>query len=98
MNFDGLLNCCHHFASSRVLLHSWKMQCHHLTLLWTGLHYHNSIGDYSNAQVALKHALQIINEGLKDEYSFNLREDRFMACSYLIRSGDYFNIFCYGYY
>ena len=96
-NFDGILNCCHHFASSRVLLHSWKMQCHHLTLLWKALHYYNSIGDYSNAQVALKHALQIINEGLKDEYSFNLSEDRFITCRYLIRSGDYFNIFCYGY-
>ena len=55
------------------------------------------IGNYSNAQVWLKRALQVINEGLKDEYLLKLREYRLQACFYLLMSGGYFNVFCYGY-
>ena len=58
-------------------------------------YYH--IGNYSDAQIWLKRALQMINEGLKDEYSLKLRENRLEACFYLLMSGDCFNVFCYGY-
>ena len=55
------------------------------------------IGNYSDAQIWLKRALQMIKEGLKDEYFLELREVRLQACFYLLISGDYFNVFCYGY-
>ena len=38
-----------------------------------------------------------MNEDLKDDYSWNRRDDRVSACYYLLLSGDYFNVFCYGY-
>ena len=58
-------------------------------------YYH--IGNYSDAQIWLKRTLQMIKEGLKGEYSLKLREDRLQTCFYLLISGDYFNVFCYGY-
>ena len=56
------------------------------------------IGNYSDAQIWLKCALQIVNENLKDEYSFKLRDERLLTCFYLLMSGDYFNVLCYGYF
>ena len=56
------------------------------------------IGNYSDAQIWLKCALQIVNENLKDEYSLKLRDERLGTCFYLLRSGDYFNLLCYGYF
>ena len=56
------------------------------------------IGNYSDAQIWLKCALQIVNEYLKDEYSFKLRDERLLTCFYLLMSGDYFNVLCYGYF
>ena len=55
------------------------------------------IGNYSDAQIWLKRALQMINVGLRDQYSLKFREDRLDACFYLLMSGDCFNVFCYGY-
>ena len=55
------------------------------------------IGNYSDAQIWLKCALQIMNENLKEEPSLKLREERFDNCVYLLMSGDYFNVLCYGY-
>ena len=56
------------------------------------------IGNYSDAQIWLKQALKIVNEDLKDDYSWIRRDDRLRACFYLLLSGDYFNVFCYGYF
>ena len=61
-----------------------------------GLSYYH-IGNYSDAQIWLKRTLQMSKEGLKDEYFLELREVRLRACFYLLISGDYFNVFCYGY-
>ena len=55
------------------------------------------IGNYSDAQIWLKRTLQMIKEGLKDEYLLELREYRLKVCFQLLISGDYFNVFCYGY-
>ena len=52
------------------------------------------IGNYSDAQIWLKRALKIVNEDLN---SWNRGDDRVSACYYLLLSGDYFNVFCYGY-
>ena len=56
------------------------------------------IGNYSDAQIWLKCALQIVNENLKEEYSLKHRNERLYTCFYLLISGDYFNILCYGYF
>ena len=53
------------------------------------------IGNYSDAQIWLKRTLQMIKEGLKDEYLLELREYRLQTCFYLLITGDYFS---YGYY
>ena len=55
------------------------------------------IGNYSDAQIWLKCTLQIVNKKLKDEYSLKLKEKRVATCYYLLMSGDYFNVLCYGY-
>ena len=55
------------------------------------------IGNYSDAQIWLKCALQIVNENLKEECSFELRDERLNTCYYLLISGDYFNVLCHGY-
>ena len=55
------------------------------------------IGNYSDAQIWLKRALKDVNEGLKDKYSYRLRGGRLTVCFYLLMSGDYLNVFCYGY-
>ena len=55
------------------------------------------IGNYSGAQIWLKRALKDVNEDLKDKYSYRLRGGRLKVCFYLLMSGDYFNVFCYGY-
>ena len=56
------------------------------------------IGNYSDAQIWLKRAVQIANERLtEDVHSFMLRDIRLASCFYLVMSGDYFNVFCYGY-
>ena len=55
------------------------------------------IGNYSDAQIWLKCALQIMNENLKKEHSLKLREERLDTCVYLLMSGDFFNVLCYGY-
>ena len=49
------------------------------------------IGNYSDAQIWLKRTLQMIKEGLKDEYLLKLREYRPQACFYLLITGDYFS-------
>ena len=60
-----------------------------------GLSYYH-IGNYSGAQIWLKRALQMIKEGLKDEYFLELREVRLRACFY-IPLNKWSNVFCYGY-
>ena len=58
-------------------------------------YYH--IGNYSDAQIWLTHALQIVNEHFKNDHSLSLRDMRLQACTTLLMSGDYFNTFCYRY-
>ena len=55
------------------------------------------LGNYSASQVWLKRALQLAYRHLKDEFSLKLQNERANICSYLIMSGDVFNVFCYGY-
>ena len=38
-----------------------------------------------------------MNEKLKEEYTLKLRDERVGTCYYLLMSGDYFNVMCYGY-
>ena len=54
------------------------------------------IGEYIDSQKWIKRALQPLN---KDDYPILIKEgSRAQLCVYLIAGGDYFNIFCYGYF
>ena len=66
-----------------------------LSVLVGKSYYH--IGNYSDAQIWLNHALQIVNEHFKNNHSLSLRDMRLKLCTTLLMSGDYFNTFCYRY-
>ena len=56
-----------------------------------------SIGNYSESQQLLTKSLELVNEELQIEYSLKYKEIRWQICYYPILSGDFTNIFCYGY-
>ena len=60
---------------------------------------HYELGNYSMAQMYLRHTLKHINEisKLSNEHSLVMRCVRATTCYYLMRSGDILNPLCYGY-
>ena len=55
------------------------------------------IGNYSDSQIWLKTSLKLVNEALQKDYSLILRGTRQTICLYLLTSGYFTNILCYGY-
>ena len=78
---------------SRISINACETHSDGLLMAIVGMSYYH-IGNYSDAQTWLKCALLIVNKDLKDE---NLRDNRLYVCFYLLMSGNYFNVFCYGY-
>ena len=60
---------------------------------------HYKLGNYSMAQMYLRHTLKHINEisKLSNEQGLEMRGVRATTCFYLMMSGDIFNPLCYGY-
>ena len=84
------------FEHSKMSIEACEPNSDELHTAIVGVSYYY-IGNYSDAQIWLKQALQIMNENLKEEHSLKLREERVATCSFLLMSGDYFNVLCYGY-
>ena len=61
---------------------------------------HYELGNYSMAQMYLRHTLKHINDILKlsnEQLSLVMRRVRAVTCFYLLKSGDILNPLCYGY-
>ena len=84
------------FEHSKMSIEACEPNSDELHTAIVGVSYYY-IGNYSDAQIWLKQALQIMNEKLKEEHSLKLRDMRLHTCFYLLMSGDYFNVLCYGY-
>ena len=103
-----ILKCKNDCCVARSLCDAQKRQCYHLTIQLSlslsmiqltledraylseiiGQSYYH-IGNYSESQMWLRRAQQ---------YYIKHPEKRQSACLYLLKSGDYFNIICYGYF
>ena len=82
------------FEMSKISIEACETHSDGLLIAIVGISYYH-IGNYSAAQTCLKCALQLlINVDVKDE---DQREGRLQSCFYILMSGDYFNVFCYGY-